>query len=947
MKQKRSKMNIWRQKNIKVKNVRSEQNGSALVIALLIMVLLMGFTALAISRTSTEMIMTGNDLAEGRSYAASEASLENMTRDFVDVFERKLVPTTADIDAIKAKPVPGFDRFNFATNIVKTSENAPTILTGGSMSGLYAFRDSWEVESYATDKNTDVKVQLKRRFYSDRIPVFQFGIFNEDDLEINRPPFLTFGGRIHTNGNFFVTSLATAYGGGIFFNSRLTVAGEVVNDIWKPGTGTNYSGGIDDQGSVFINDASGNPQELLTGQGSVNCATPTGDNVFSAFPNLPVCSANPDWEDQKVKFQGNLDNKVQRLNTPLAKVNVDMVELVRRGRNVGDVANQSGTVGAVTTATKDESVVSKERFANKSGIRISLADSQAKLPGCAGLAAGSVCGVRLDGPLGGSSIGYQPLPMTDGYQATALNATRMAMTGREIWIKVELSRYDFGADAPVAVDVTQDFLSLGLTEQAPIGADLQIDGYTSLTDSRSIIKLQRFAIPGPAIPNTATTTFTNNYTINGISQNLVVRYSNVLANPSGGCAACTAQNVFSYPMPEPSAASSMAQEDAAHLKWANINGGGSTFAIVPFPIQMFDTREGLPNDDTAAAVAAFGTEYVPSAGVMSIVDIDVANLRRFFNGDFNGNFPTTTPFAIAQMRGLRSTDVPDNQGWVVYVSDRRGDFDFDGEYDMEDIFPDNTLQFNEDVNQDGVLNTDYGREAASYTTSVARGQAATADHLYYRRGVRLINGSVLPGNYDSANPENTKGFTFSSENGIYVKGNYNVTGVTPSGYGIVTPPEQYIPQNSATHIPAAIVADSVMILSNNWNDAQSFSSPFSQSGRVATPTAARFAMLAGDPITGLNTFYKPSYFGQLNGGAINFKRFMENWSGVRFNYSGSLINLFNSRNNNSFIKSNSTLYIPPVRDWTFDSTFLDANRLPPGTPYIYSITFTGFQRVNE
>jgi len=68
---------------------------------------------------------------------------------------------------------------------------------------------------------------------------------------------------------------------------------------------------------------------------------------------------------------------------------------------------------------------------------------------------------------------------------------------------------------------------------------------------------------------------------------------------------------------------------------------------------------------------------------------------------------------------------------------------------------------------------------------------------------------------------------------------------------------------------------------------------------------------------------------------------------MRLNYAGSLVNLFTSRNNNGFWKCCNAVYNPPIRDWTFDTTFLDPNRLPPGTPYIYSMTFTGFQRVNE
>lgn len=930
-----------RKKHLKNKS----QNGSALVIAILVMLLMMGFVILAISRTTSETLISSNDAAEARTYAAAEASLESTTRDFVDVFEKKLVPDSGDIDAIQSKTVPGFEKFKFSQKVEKIKEATPVILTGGNYSGLYALRDSWQIDSATTETTSDVKVLINRRFFSDRIPIYQFGMFFEDDLELNRPPLFTFGGRVHTNGNLFITG-DSRYG--IYLNSKVTAAGEIINDIWKPGTA--LVSGIDDRGKVFVNDAAGNQQELKTGEASVKCG---GLSVGILTPAiLSTCAKNSDWETQKAKFQGNLENEVARLNLPLTKLGIDLIELVRRGKSVGDTQNLNGSVVPVTADTKDSDILTKERFANKPGIRISLSDSQSKLPGCAN-AAGSVCGVRLDDKLGTASIGYQPLTMSDGYKATALNATRLAMTGRETWIKIETVSFGYNDISPQTTDITQDILSLGVTEAAPVGKDLQISGYQDKTfggdwtDTRSIVKLQRFSIPGGAIPASGATSYTSNYTLDKAAQNLVVRYSNVIASPILGCALCTPVNSFAAPAPDANAFSNTSQEDAAHLKWANIKNSGFVYAIVPFPIQMFDSREGLPNDDQAKANTNFGTDKVPSSGVMSMVDIDVANLRRFLNGSFDGKFPNNTPYAAAQKKTLRGADVPSANGWVVYFSDRRGDYDFDGAYDMEDIFPNGLLEPNEDLNKNNTLERDYGREAAAYTTAVPRGQAATADHLYYRRGVRLINASTLPGNYDQTTPSNTKGFTFASENGVYVKGNYNATGAGSSKGSIVTPPENYSPQNTATHIPASIVGDAIVILSNNWNDSESFIYPFSSNDRVASDTVVRFAMLAGDAITGDKSEYAPSQFGQLNGGVHNFKRFLEKWTDKRLNYSGSLINLFNSNNNNGFQKCCATVYSPPIRDWTFDTSFLNINRLPPGTPFIYSISFTGFQRIND
>ena len=147
------------------------------------------------------------------------------------------------------------------------------------------------------------------------------------------------------------------------------------------------------------------------------------------------------------------------------------------------------------------------------------------------------------------------------------------------------------------------------------------------------------------------------------------------------------------------------------------------------------------------------------------------------------------------------------------------------------------------------------------------------------------------------------------------------------------------------HIPAAIVGDAVTILSNSWDDTKSFAYPNYLTKRVASDTRVRFAMLAGDPLTGRSP--DEGINGKQNGGLINFKRFLESWTGDRLNYSGSLINLFNSYNSNGRHKPNFATYNPPYRDWTFEESFKDPNRLPPGTPFVYFITFTGFERIND
>ena len=91
-------MRTFVSKNSKMlKALTGREDGSAIVIALLVMVLLMGFVVLAISRTNSETISSANDAAETKAFDASHASLEVMTRNFNKIFEVKLNPDAADL----------------------------------------------------------------------------------------------------------------------------------------------------------------------------------------------------------------------------------------------------------------------------------------------------------------------------------------------------------------------------------------------------------------------------------------------------------------------------------------------------------------------------------------------------------------------------------------------------------------------------------------------------------------------------------------------------------------------------------------------------------------------------------------------------------------------------------------------------------------------------------
>ncbi len=966
------------------------QRGSAIVIALFVLALISVFVALALSRSSAEAAATGNETAESRTFYAAQGSLEMMTRNFNKKFEINIKPSSAEFDDVRNAPVPGLSttwggNFVFNQEVLQTSNDTPAVLSGGPFSGLYAKRDNWRLRTTATD-NIGVQVQLTRNIINNLVPIFQFGVFYDDNLEFHPGPRFDFGGRVHSNGSLFLQA-----NDGLYFSSKVTTANFVYTDISKNGLPwTNW----DD--NVFIRNASGTYVQLQNNMGSVLTSPANGAPVVSdppqSIPN-PTAYNSANWPTNEALFDGNLVANTpllhlpMKLNSDVTNQNLDLIEVVKRGKMVGDLRyDGTGTVTSpgitpVTAAGSDDAITAAERYYNKTGMRILLADSKAKLPGCAtpaGTAVTGACGIRLDGPANGSATyssgarGYRPRAMvgTPLYQATKINGERFnsGTTGpnvKESWIKIETVIYNASTGAYDTADITEDILSLGVTEAPASSTDSSFriadaNYYSSGIDSRSIVKLQRFVIPGAPLPGDGSYSSNVGNTYNYVIKGTVPTGANCNNSPSStlstsGFDTGTISSGTSY-FPN-----GFSGDNRASMRNAVISGiTGVVPCVVPFPINMFDTREGLYNDTSAVfnPTSTYGTN-VPWAGVMSMVDIDVGNLKKFLDGVWDANMPTGTPFHAAKGHVLRGNDIPQPTntnpkagGWVLYVSDRRGDYDFDGEYDMEDVYGNNDgiMQPGEDVNRNNTLQADYTNEAPRYTgtnSNIAPEIAAVFDHKFYRRGVRLINAQTIPGVYDTVTPANTRGFTVASENGVYVQGNYNAYGI--SSVGTPTPSSAYLPSDtSALNIPASIVGDSITILSNAWRDSNSFIFPFSRGSRTASETHVRFAMLAGDTITTLNG--TPNQGGgdpRMNGGVHNFKRFLEDWGGVRLNYSGSLINLFNSRVNNAPFKCCTNVYNPPVRNWVFDASFLDINRLPPGTPYFQYVQTTGFQRTND
>jgi hypothetical protein len=313
-------------------------------------------------------------------------------------------------------------------------------------------------------------------------------------------------------------------------------------------------------------------------------------------------------------------------------------------------------------------------------------------------------------------------------------------------------------------------------------------------------------------------------------------------------------------------------------------------------------------------------------------------------------------------------------GYILYYADHRGMLaDPDpaatikvkhGDFGYEDFVnpssstgaSNSTLDGGEDVNGDGKLQT-YGAGNLGNAFAIANGDptlsldcsgAGRMNRVSGARHAIVIENGTL-GNLPINFPAGTGGFTVASEEPAYILGNYNANDSSP-----VLIPGTPVSLGDP-HASSAVIADTVTLLSKNWNNEQSMFNPRlaggipaatascpatasllasatgNGTGRKACTTWYRVAIASGKSIP----FAQPSGAGNdfgTDGGVHNFLRYLEDWGGQKLIYEGSLVSLYSAQYGVGTFKCCNTVYNPPDRRYEFDVDFTDPSKMPPGTP---------------
>ena len=523
-----------------MKNHAAQESGTALIVAMLLMlvltIMLIGFYFV----TSGEQKVAASNRDNGVTYYAAVAGLEQMSNLMADYFAHTASPTPTQITAWTTttsnfQPLQGITSSYFLNcgapctpiatctptmvlcstvpgNVLGSSNGA--IGGNGPLAGLEGVITPFQLTVIADGPN-NTEVKLTRTVQEVAVPIFEFGIFSDSDLSFHAGSNFNFGGRVHTNGNLF---LAEDGSGTLNLNDHVTAAKGIIRDqlsngyvmtTWPSGTcaSSNYCSTVN-----VLTTSNGCPS-TLTGTQSGNCLT-LGLNQ-GAVEGGPGSTENPNWKTLSLTTyngyiqDGTTGAKVLNLAIALPGINSTPIAMIQRPPTTPPAPYESPT-----------SALGMARFYNQASLRILLSDTQAdidNLPGVdtvtslayplaeAGSSGMSSTTCAPPGPCTiqrTNSAGAYYLPPTDAChpplaESSASTSDSMFAAGTTVlggYIKIEMQ---LGTNAPNYApnkwqDVTEEILAQGISSdkasaaaQTMPAAGLSTSSGGSLTASKT------------------------------------------------------------------------------------------------------------------------------------------------------------------------------------------------------------------------------------------------------------------------------------------------------------------------------------------------------------------------------------------------------------------------------------------------------------------------------
>jgi hypothetical protein len=898
-------------------------------------------------------------IAAGETYSGLNAAeyryeVHAMGRKPIALSQGSTLPVyTADQTAAKNRQLQSKPSETGDAALIVAYDAATAQATAAATAASNAARDS--------SNNTSLSMTFTNRV----IPLFQFGIFYNGDLELNSTSPMQISGRVHSNANIYVQPTGlddpTEPQSITTFQSNVSAAGNIYNrvDAWTEGASR-----------------TGITRVLLTGTSCTpisNCKdfdpydstvqTPLTATQISDFNNKITGGTNTTTdklEVPKISFtrkRNYADNTVgeyyakadMRLEMVPDRDVTDKTSTPAWTRNTAIIpfnftaVTTSGT-GACTTTTPTAGSDPAATYVDPDR------DKRSRLK----------CNVLTKGQL--QSL-RQPVMVLTNINQNNFNATR---TNAEI---IAIESTTLGAPPLTATAITRPVLSTTAdtpaTKQKILRA-LQV----ALVSTPTPIRFERldnpfntgvYTLGSPEAP--FKTAFSD--LIDTISELSPLDRFNLLAASPNQIAALMDAWFLPAPIQRLERPTTDTNNTAAaeNLRKSGFYDGREQRWITMLQTNIASlsvwNRDGLyvsADDETMT------TGYTAST----------ANRIAAFASGSGANFTdglafdrsaadATKPQGSLQYLGLGSSDT--TEGGLVFHASVRDDLDGNGSINAANDITVSTansqriLKKNSDntnfTDSDGhVVVLDYYR---TYPSQTASRQSPF--------GFAFNGGNYLP-----------NALLLSSDQAVYVQGNFNNNGSNGA-----------LPNNapntpSPDRLPAAIVADTITVLSNecvstNTGDINSLSVPLGQlkcglpptidgnpnnsPNTVGSSMAINAAFVANTPVSVGNLGTNRGFAStpkSYSGGANNYMRLLEDWQsggGYTLHYAGSLISLrepleysglYRAGGTDDTSTSDYSYYNVPFRNFNYDPNFDNVSKLPPLTPKVTNIKQRNFVR---
>lgn len=228
-----------------IKLIEGGEKGLALITALVLVALLAIVGTISVNTTYTDIMISGNYKDSVRAFYAAEGGAEYGLSQLRQRFRTVLDPDSADLTAVVNAFNTGITgtntamseyTFNIFTVVQTVGAGTATPITSGNYAGLSALIDRYDITTEAGTGTASARVVISAEDYL--IPLFQFAVFYDEDLEIHPGPDMTFdNGWIHSNKDIYLGAENT-----LTIDAKTTSAGDILYSRKTTGNEQNVNG---------------------------------------------------------------------------------------------------------------------------------------------------------------------------------------------------------------------------------------------------------------------------------------------------------------------------------------------------------------------------------------------------------------------------------------------------------------------------------------------------------------------------------------------------------------------------------------------------------------------------------------------------------------------------------------------------------------------------------